>query len=741
MARRLTNIAIVLAATALIIVLRLLDPQPVTQMRLAVFDLYQRIQPRPYEAAPVRIVDIDDESLTRVGQWPWPRTAIAGLVERLSELGAATIAFAVVFAEPDRTTPHRVMKIWPRSATLDRLARELGDLPDHDAVLADVLSSASSAPTVLGFTFSQEAASGSLPVKFGFAFSGPDPASFLPGYRSVIGNLAILETAASGLGALTIRLDPDGTVRRLALVARTGNRIHPSLGLEAIRTAQGASTLQARSAGDGGLVGTDAALTDLRVGRIAIPTGPEGEIWLHYTDDVPERTVPAWRVLQERDSELSSLISGHIVLVGVSASGLQIGKTTPLNPAETAAAIHAQAVEQMLLGHFLTRPDWASGAEVLALLILCNLLAWLIIVGRRAAIGVLASATIASALWITCWLAYARAGMLFDPLYATFSIVLIYILVSSLQYIASERDRRHIRMAFGRYLAPAIVERLAENPENLVLGGETRDLTVMFCDIRGFTAIAEGMAAEELTQFINRFLTPMSEVILETGGTIDKYMGDAIMAFWNAPLPEPRHGLSGSQAALEMCRRLMVLTPAWREEAMQEGKEFQDIHIGIGLNSGPCCVGNLGSEQRFDYSALGDTVNIASRLEQQTRIYGLDIIVGENTRRLAAELAYLELDRIQVRGRSATMTIFALMGDEWQAKDADFVDLRTRHGKALAAYRRQDWDEAELLFEDCRERWGGKLDDLYATYAIRLSALRRYPPGDGWDGVFQQTPR
>ena len=740
MARRLQIVLIAAAAIALAVGLRLLDPLPVTQIRLTVFDMFQRLQPREYVPAPVRVIDIDDDSLSRLGQWPWPRTQIATMVERLSDLGAAAVAFAIVFAEPDRTTPSKVVEAWPRSAALERLAPDLAELPDHDVVLANVLSAPSSAPVVLGFSPTQRAGAEPPPVKFGFSFLGIDPTPLLGAYGSAIGNLPVLERSAHGLGSLTIRLDRDGTVRRMPLVTRIGDRIYPSLGLEALRVAQGASTLIAITSGGDGASG-DALLTGLKAGGVAVPTDSQGEIWLHFTAGVPERTVPAWKLFEDDISGLSHGISGQIVLIGVSASGLENSRATPLNPVETTATIHAQAIEQMLLGGFLVRAEWANGLEILSLPVLCGLLTWLIVSSRRMILGASASALAAAIVWAGCWLAFDRAGYLFDPLYPTLSIVLVYLLASSFQYLSGERERRRVRTAFSRYLAPSIVERLAEHPEDLKLGGETRELTVMFCDIQGFTAIAEGMMAEELTQLVNRFLTPMSQEILEAGGTIDKYMGDAVMAFWNAPVREPDHGLSACRAALAMSRKLAELRPLWRIESESEGRKFHDIRVGIGLNSGPCCVGNLGSEQRFDYSALGDAVNVASRLEQQTRMYGVDIIVGEDTHRLAGDLAYLELDRVRVRGRSAAMTIFGLMGDETQAGSEGFLELQTRHDAALAAYRKQEWDKAEALFEDCRDRWNGELDDLYATYVVRLAVLRNNPPDANWDGVFRQEAR
>ena len=683
----------------------------------------------------MRVIDIDNESLARIGQWPWPRTKIAALVEHLTEMGAATIAFAVVFAEPDRTSPARVMTAWPQTSDVKRLAGTLSKLPDHDDVLADAISVA---PVVIGFAPEIGADMPPPPAKFGLAYSGSNPTPSLDDHVSAIANLPRLQKAASGIGSLATGVDPDGLVRRIPLVVRIADRIYPSLGVEALRVAQRATTIVARSSDAGETSSSrDAYLTDLKIGGYAIPTGPQGEVWLHFTGSVPERTVSAWRVFEDNPTSLKPKMEGHIVLVGASATGLQNSKATPLNPLEASAVIHAQALEQMLLGRFLQRPGWASGLELLVAVLLCGILASLLILGSRLLLGGLVGAVAIGSIWSAAWIAFARAGMLFDPLFPTFSILLVILTVSSLKYVTSERERRRVRTAFSRYLAPVLVERLARNPEGLKLGGETRELTLMFCDIRGFTSIAETMTAEELTHFVNRFLTPMTEVILNKGGTIDKYMGDAVMAFWNAPLHVAAHHLAGCRAALDMCRRLEEMNFSWRADAERAGKTYIPIQIGIGLNSGPCCVGNLGSEQRFDYSALGDTVNVASRLEQQTRVYGVDIIVGEDTQRFTGKLAYLELDKVRVKGRKGALSIFCLAGDERTAAEQDFVELQARHDKALVAYRRQEWDAAELGFDECRKMAGGRFEDLYSTYIVRLEVLRAFPPGEDWDGVFR----
>ena len=733
MSRRARVLLLGFTAVAVVVALRTLDPEPVAQLRLAVFDYYQRIAPRTYEAAPVRVIDIDDDSLARLGQWPWPRTLVAAMVERLAGLGAAAIAFTVVFAEPDRTSPKSMARIWPGVDGEGALARELSKLPDHDEVLAGTLASV---PSVLGFVPSPDGDPAPPPAKFGFAYRGSDPAPSLHDHPAAIGNLPSFQEAASGIGILTVPVDPDGVIRRLALLSSVAGRTYPSLGIEALRVAQGATTLIARTAGAGGEVPTSApVLIDVKVGGFVVPTNREGEMWLHYTHPAQERIVPAWRLFEDGAAELMPDIEGRIVLIGTTAAGLRSERATPLHPVESSVVIHAQAIEQMVLGRFLERPDWSDGAEILGLLCLGVLLVVLHALLPGALVSVLAGVAVAVAGWGASWLAFERSGLLLDPLYPTLGAVPVYLLTGTLQYLLGERDRRRVRTAFGRYLAPTLVERLAAHPEELKLGGEIRELTLMFCDIRGFTSIAETLTAEQLTRFINRFLTPMTDVILETGGTVDKYMGDAVMAFWNAPIPEPDHHVAGCWAALTMRRRLAELTPAWRAEALEAKHPFVPIRIGIGLNSGPCCVGNVGSEQRFDYSAVGDAVNVASRLEQQTKVYGVDIIVGEDTRRHAARFAYLELGLVRLRGKERGMRIFYLAGDERRAAEPEFVALRERHDRALSALRGRDWEEARTGFDACRALAGGALDALYDGYLAEVAKLRVDSPRTEPEGV------
>lgn len=736
MKKHLMPIAIGMVALTVAMLFRALDPKPIEALRLIVFDTYQRMAPRQDEDLPVRIVDIDDVSLARHGQWPWPRTLLATLVDRLVAEGAASIGFAMIFPEPDRSSPVHAVEAWPRDLLSPAFLETARSLPDHDAAFARAISGA---PVVLGLSATATADGPAPAFSGGLAFAGSDPAPFLPRFAGGLTSLPAIDAAAWGRGSLLLPKDVDGSVRRVPLLVQIGDEVLPSFSAEALRAAQNASTIVTRTADASGgrTFGTRPGLTDIRIGGFTVPTTATGEFWLHYAPPRSDQTIPAWRLLEPgpRDPSLATLLAGQVVLIGTSAAGLGDYHRTPLDPAAPGVAIHAEALEQMISGSFLRRPDWADGAEILSLAAVgLPLILLMPLVGALPAAilgGLMAAGAVAGS-----WLAFVEGGLLLDPLYPTLAVLLIYLMVSLLVYRRTERERGQVRAAFGRYLSPQLVERLADDPRLLRLGGEKRELTLLFTDIRGFTGIAEGMAPEALTRFINRFLTPMTGIIMDHGGTIDKYMGDAIMAFWNAPLDDPDHARNAALAALAMRARLTELNAEWADEAERRGAKAVPIRIGIGLNTGDGVVGNVGSDQRFDYSVLGDAVNLASRLEGLTKSYGLETVVGERTRELAADLAFVEIDLIRVRGRSAPARVYALLGDAGLAASGDFRTLVEAQDDMLRAFRQRDWQAASAALEQARDADPeGRLAELHDLYGRRIAELDRMAPPDGWDGV------
>jgi len=724
--------------------LRAADPQMLQQLRAAVFDEYQRLAPRVWEDAGVRIVDIDEESLRRFGQWPWPRTIVADLAGRMADAGAAAIAFDIVFAEPDRTSPATILPMWAALGARPEIVELARQLPDHDTVLATTLAQT---PSVAGFVLGNEDAAAALPPtpKWGIAIAGPDPRAFLTPFRGVTTNLPALDAAAKGLGSFSTGFEGSGMVRSVPFLFRlTGpnvppqREIVPSLVAEALRVAQDASTYIVRAVGASGHggFGAETGIVDVKIGEFAAKTDANGRVRLYDTGLVPARFVPAWRVL-ENDLPDDAL-DGRIVFVGTSAVGLRDLRATPLNPVAAGVEIHAQIAEQIVTGVFLERPDWADGAEFAALAAFGAALVVLLgFKGALAGAGVLALGLAVA--FGASWSAFATHRLLFDPVYPALAAALLYMAQTLVAYLGSEAERRQVRGAFGRYLAPALVEALAKDPSKLALGGEMKPITLMFMDIRGFTPISEQFDAHGLTRFLNRFLTRMTDSVLRAGGTVDKYIGDAIMAFWNAPMDVPEHPKRALEAALEMLARARQFDSDWRAERAAQGLAPVPVKIGIGLNTGICCVGNMGAEQRFDYSAIGDDVNLASRLESQSKAYGLSLLIAEATAEACkGDFRLFEIDLLRVKGKSRPARIFTALPGPC---DAAFDAWAALHARAVAAYRGQDWDAADAALETLRAPAYAALAGFYEILAARIAACRNAPPPADWDGVHIATEK
>ncbi len=551
--------------------LRIWDPSPVARLRSLVFDAYQRVSPRAFDPAlPVRVVDIDEESLKRVGQWPWPRTVLADLVTKLGQNGAAAIGFDMVFPEPDRMSPANTLRFWPNAEALAGLRQEIEKLPSNDQVFAEAIGTA---PVVLGFIAAPQGTS--FPeTKAGFAHGGDDPKLFAPYYPGAAASLKELQDQAQGAGSLNWIPDHDQIIRRMPMVIRVGDTLYPSFAADMLRLAQGASTYMVKSSGASGekAFGEKTGIVKIRVGDFEIPTEADGQMWIRFTPEAKQRYLPAWKVLNGEIGRAD--LEGRILLIGTSAAGLLDLRATPLDASVPGVSLHAQAIEQILQGSFLQRPDFATAAELLYILVIGLLIAFLIY--RLGALGsaVLGGAAVAAVIGIS-WYAFDAFGWLVDPIYPAVALTAIYLVGTLVVFLRTERERNRVRHAFSHYMAPALVERLANDPSRLKLGGETRDMTLLFSDVRGFTGISEGLDAEELTRFLNSLFTPLSNIILEEQGTIDKFMGDAVMAFWNAPLDDSLHPSHACSAALRMMREMETLNDALARGGRGQGQAVQ----------------------------------------------------------------------------------------------------------------------------------------------------------------------
>jgi adenylate cyclase len=720
------------ALLAALLMVRVFSPDLFEPIQFRAFDAFLNIAPRPYpeelKDTPVRVIDIDETSIAKIGQWPWSRTKVAELIRRLDALGVKSIALDMVFPEADRTSPALIVKDWPDDPAMKDVKARVVRLPDHDAVLARAYRD--SGRVVAGFAPATTPTKRQVKPKV--VYFGPDVAiPNLKQYAGVTDNLPSHDEAAAGLGCFGFSPEYDGVIRRVPLLFNVEGQVLPALSLEAVRVAlgeQNPSFMLTNSVF--GLASNPGVFLS---GRKRIPTDENGRFWVRYTDAAPQRIVSAWDVLNPKGTPPD--LKGAIVFVGTSATGLKDLRATPLNPSYDGVEVHANVAEQILSGSYLERSAGNADVEILLTGLFGLILIGLLLRLGAAWSGPVGLGMVLATVWLS-WHAYIAWHRLVDPVYPSCVLAAVYFSFAGIGYVRSDRERRRITDTFGRYLSPKVVAELAKSQAKVELGGETREMTFHFCDIRGFTTISEGFDPHGLTEFINRFLTPMTQIVLDHDGTIDKYMGDCIMAFWNAPQKVQDHARKACAAALAMHAKLDELNARWQADAKAAGKSLPEIHIGTGLNTGPCVVGNMGSTLRVDYTVLGDDVNLASRLEGQSKSYGVRIVIGPVTREQAPEFAALELDLLKVKGKTKPVRIYALLGDSAAAASEPFRALARAHEAMLAGYRRQDWEEAERFLKEARKLgapWS--LDKLYALYEERVQAFRADPPGPGWDGV------
>jgi adenylate cyclase len=711
---------------AALVALRIANPAPLESMRVRTFDFYQTMKPRQATLQPAVIVDIDEASLKAFGQWPWPRTLLADLVTKLARLGSAVVAFDIIFAEPDRMSPAIAAESF-RNLDVETRA-QLMKLPSNDDVLADAMRRTRVVIGESGFHLATPEA-GPRPPSVGFAMMGPDPRRYLVGFPGLIRNVPALEQAAAGRGLVTIQSEPDGIVRRIPMVMNAQGALVPAITLEMLRVVTGAGAIRVK---------TDAAgVNSVAIPGLELPTDRNAQLWIHYAPYDPNRYVSAKDVLEDRVPP--GRIGRKLVLIGTSAVGLRDIKATPIDPAMSGVEVHAQVLENVLTKSMLVYPPYAIGAE-LAAAVLFGLL--IIAVGPilGASMMLALGALVGLGLAAGSWYFFSQQRLLIDATFPLLATFLIYLTLIFVNYFREQLQRRRIRSAFGQYLSPSLVDKLAHSHETLTLGGEDRNMTIMFSDVRGFTTISEIYKDDPqgLTTLMNNFLTPMTDAIIEKNGTIDKYIGDAIMAFWNAPLHDAAHEINACSAALEMLARVDRLNEQRQKEAGESGHRFIPLKIGIGLNSGRCVVGNMGSSLRFNYSVLGDCVNLASRLEGQSKSYEVPIIIGSKTAQAArGKFALLELDYITVKGKTEPETIYTILGRDDVAQSEGFLRVQALFDEMLALYRRQDFAAAGAAIMRCRAAGDGfGLGRLFDIYSRRIEGFQKEAPPSDWNGVF-----
>ncbi|MFS8113146.1 adenylate/guanylate cyclase domain-containing protein [Rhizobium jaguaris] len=675
------GVVIGLAIVAALTILRASDPQFLRLARNLTFDQYQRLVPRTFENLPVRVVDIDEASLREFGQWPWPRNRIAALVDRLSGMGASAIAFDVLFAEPDRLSPRNVVRDVPG---VDPAL--FGQLPDNDEIFAKSLSGR---PVVLGFGLSNE---GNYlpPVKAGFAYTGASPFGAPPAIKAATPLQPQLEANAAGIGHISLNPGASSAVvRAVPLFLSDSKQLYPNLAIEALRVAQGASTYILDSAPD-----ASNTITRVKIGDFVVPVTAAGELWLYVSPDTKERYISASKVLATGDvsADIKNAIEGSIVFVGTSAAGLQDIRTTALDENVPGVSVHAQIVEQILSGRFLSRPDWADGLEILSIAVLGSLLV-ILTTFVTPAVALACGLLITFLALVASWTAFLYSGLLFDPLAPIVAGSITHFAATAFRFLVTDRERRDVRRAFGHYLSPSLLYRIEHTRNALRLGGDERELTVMFVDVRNFTQISEQMTPSALVAFLNTLLDALSHHVIANDGTLDKFIGDSIMAFWNAPIDVPDHAGKAVRAALGMRETLARLNSS---DAFGFGDERQ-VAIGIGIHTGLACVGNMGAETRFNYSAVGDAVNIAARIESACKDISFDILVSEPTAKLLYDCALLEAGALMLKGKSMRTKLFAVAGDARLARSGEFIELHAAHKRLVEALRTHSTGTRKLI--------------------------------------------
>ena len=696
----------------------LLNPLGVfTDLRLTSFDTFQALFPRvTLEEDPVIVIDIDDESLNRLGQWPWSRNALASLTDK-TQLSAVT-GFDIVFAEPDRTGSKELQEMYKQEPELVRILEKTAD---HDETFASSIKDHGT--VVLGLAPNNNKTIYYDNQKFGLVTQGDDAKQFVPQYKGLQKNIALLEDASAGLGSMSIG-NNDSIVRTIPTFETINDKLIPSFPLELVRVAIGASTYQikASNASSEEAFGEATGINHVKLGGLVMPTNPDGSLWIYPTPSKNLNIIPAWKVLN--DEYDSSYFEGKITIVGTSASGLFDLRSNAIEQNVPGVTIVAQFVQQIFSNTFLKRPDWLLGLEFLAGLVISVLMT--IIIQRNGPVGGLAVFALGNGSVVyASYYFFINHQYLVDPISPLVICLVAYLVITFFNFLFTELERSKVRTAFSQYLAPAMVEKLAQSSESLVLGGERKEMTFLFSDIRGFTAISEKYQKdpEGLTDLINQVLTVLSNEILATEGTIDKYMGDCIMAFWNAPTDQPDHRDRALQAAFAMQKALTNLN------LDLERSEQDTLSVGIGINSGQCIVGNMGSEDRFDYTVLGDAVNLASRLEGQCSHYGFEMILGEETAKSLQGHQIVELDLLAVKGKTEPVKIYTALENFEQG---NFIE---DHNQFLSFYRAKQWAEAL----DHIKKYQSQINEFgiyYDLFLRRIDELKENPPENDWQGVF-----
>ncbi len=677
------------------------------------------------------IADIDEKSLTALGHWPWDRGTLARFMDTMFDhYQVKSVGYDVLFAEPDTdpgVTALRDMaeKELRSDRQFQRIWKQLGPNLDFDQQFADSFRDRN---VVLGYVFAhgQDSRLNVLPPP-----AAELPESFvgrleLPQPQGFSGNLEVLQNAAWGGGFFdNPTIDIDGVFRRVPLLQEFEGKLYGSLALSMVRASRNDPSIELILDTQSNYPFVDA----LRLGNQVIPLAPLATVLVPYRGGA--YSFPYYSITDILEKKIpEEKMRGRIVLIGSSAPGLKDQRTTPLETTYPGVEVHANLIAGLLDNNIKRQPGWVIAVEFFLLLTISIVLG---LINARLEPMRSLIVTMAALVAVVAGNMYAWHNNLVLPLASPVALILfIFVFQTLWGFFVEARDKRMLAKLFGQYIPPELVEEMAESPDKISVSGESRDMTVLFSDVRGFTTISEGLEPHALTQLMNEMLTPMTHVIHHHRGTIDKYMGDAIMAFWGAPLKDENHARHALEAGLEMVKALPQINQRFRN------KGWPEINIGVGLNSGVMSVGNMGSEFRMAYTVMGDAVNLGSRLEGLTKQYGVNIIVSEFTKAKVPDYSFLELDRVRVKGKDEPVIIFEPLG----ATDKQPEDLLARVERfhaALLDYRQQRWDAAESALKALAEEDPQR--KIYDVYLQRIQHFREDPPDIDWDGVFTHTSK
>jgi adenylate cyclase len=705
LAAQLKGMLLPLACIAAVLTIQFSDPQFRVRMRDFAFDQLQSLYPLTYNNdLPVRVIAIDDESLAKLGQWPWPRTVLAEIVNRLTEMGAGAVAFDILFPEPDRTSPEHVSAFWPQQETLHALLKQM---PENDKVLAESIARSKVA---LGFPVESIASSPLLPpAKAHFLNDGgSDARDSLPKYFGGLSSLPLLTSAAAGSGSITWD-DPDdpstdGVLRKIPMLYQIKDVLYPGLDLEAMRLLLGLDTISIQTAP--ATSGHAHRIMGIKLGDDFKQTEPNGQIWLHFRPLADERYLSAWKLLDGKVDE--NLVKDHIVYIAATAKGLGDSVRTPLGELVPGIEGHVQLVEQLMTGETLSRTPWENNL-LIATMLGAWLLLWVMLARYRPVWSVLLVLVVMAGLVaLSVWLFHARS-MLLDPIFPTLAVSSLFIVMMVPRYLQTEKEQRWIRDAFSRYVSPNRVKFLQENPQQLELGAIYRECSFVMTDLAGFTSLMEKHEPALLCDLLNDYLEGMIQVAFRNDGTLDRIVGDAVAVMFSAPLTQPDHAVRAYTCALEM--------DAFAREFSRIQREEKNIPFGatrIGVNTGTVLVGNFGGKTMLDYRALGDAINTAARLESINKQLGTRLCVSGTTVAQCKEFIGRPSGRLVLKGKTEAVDTYEPLTAE-QAQQPHIIEY-------LAAYALMDKEspDAKEAFIKLTEKYP---DDPLALYhAKRLKA-------------------